>query len=83
MPELAGNFREHFSVLRIDAVEILVFERDSASGVAASRICFEVGLKELIPTKGCQISNAHACSPMKDAAARSLCAQPVIDVVLN
>src|SRR5215217_161691 len=61
----------------MDAEQIFVFERDSAGGVAASRICFKISLKELIPTKGFQINNVHEYFS-KGAAARSLHLQPAI-----
>jgi hypothetical protein len=38
VPELARNFREYLSMLGVDAEEIFVFERDSATRISASRI---------------------------------------------
>src|ERR1044072_5423678 len=68
MPQLAGNLREHLSVLSVDAEEVPVFERDAAIRVAQVCIWFKIGFKELTPTKGGQISNVHDDFSNEDAA---------------
>jgi hypothetical protein len=48
--ELSRNFREHVSVLGVDAEKVFVFKRDSTAAVVVSRVWFKASLKEVIPT---------------------------------
>jgi hypothetical protein len=76
VPQLARKFGEHLSVFCVDAIEILVFERDSAGCIAVSLIRFKIDLKKLTPTKACQIHDGPLQT--SDAVARQINLQPAV-----
>jgi hypothetical protein len=74
--ELAGNFRQHLTVLSVDTEEILVFQCNPTARVTVSRIRRKIVLKKFIPTKGCEIYKLHdlssptKCEPKADQPPR-------------